>query len=370
MKRIFATGMLAVLTFSASLSINAEEKVIAPAAPRTVAGPHGGTLRQIDGLQAETIVTDAGIRVHLFDRDANPISNAGSRGVAAVRVAGGAKRYRYDLMPDETGGLTARINLAPIAGRPLTIDVQLVGVSGRNATNVVYTEVASVPLNELQLAAAAIARQKTCPVSGKPLGSMGDPVAVSTGDQRVFVCCAGCVDAVKANPGKYASGKPTVEIATVAAGDAALIAKQSTCPVMDEPLGSMGQPVKLLVAGKPLFLCCKGCVKKVQAEPAKYFTMIDGEKPAGSGPTVAGGTDAVRPGVFKATAADKPFIAAQKRCPVMDEALDAMGGPYQVNAAGKAIYICCPGCAKKIAAEPEKYLGMLNSQGVEAPVIK
>ena len=69
-------------------------------------------------------------------------------------------------------------------------------------------------------------------------------------------------------------------------------------------------------------------------------------------------------------AADAPFIAAQKNCPVMDEPLDAMGGPYKVNAAGKAIYICCPGCAKKIAAEPQKWLAVLKSQGVDAPTIR
>jgi hypothetical protein len=74
--------------------------------------------------------------------------------------------------------------------------------------------------------------------------------------------------------------------------------------------------------------------------------------------------------VFKVSAADAPYITAQKRCPVMDEPLNAMGGPYKVNAAGKAIYICCPGCAKKIAAQPQKYLDILAKQGVNAPLLR
>ena len=82
------------------------------------------------------------------------------------------------------------------------------------------------------------------------------------------------------------------------------------------------------------------------------------------------GTEQVREGIFKVAAANAPFIAAQKRCPVMDEPLDAMGGPYKVNADGKAIYICCPGCAKKIAAEPQKYLDILAKQGVNAPILR
>ena len=86
--------------------------------------------------------------------------------------------------------------------------------------------------------------------------------------------------------------------------------------------------------------------------------------------SVPAGTEQVREGIFKVVADDAPFIAAQKKCPVMDEPLDAMGGPYKVNADGKAIYICCPGCAKKIAAEPQKWLAVLKSQGVDAPLIR
>ena len=148
---------------------------------------------------------------------------------------------------------------------------------------------------------------------------------------------------------------------------AALIAKQKVCPVMDEPLGSMGNPIKVMVGDKPIFLCCRGCIKKIEAEPAKYLAMVYG---GGSTGSVPAGTEAVRAGVFKVTAEDQAFIAAQKKCPVMDEPLNAMGGPFKVHANGKAIYICCPGCAKRIAAEPDKYLAILASQGVNAPVLR
>ncbi|NNE01473.1 MAG: hypothetical protein HKN47_29520 [Pirellulaceae bacterium] len=136
---------------------------------------------------------------------------------------------------------------------------------------------------------------------------------------------------------------------------------------MDEPLGSMGQPIKLLVGDKPIFLCCKGCIKQVQSAPEKYLAVVN--TTAGES-IVAAGTESIREGVFIVTDADGPFISAQKICPVMDEPLDAMGGPYKVHAAGKAIYICCPGCAKKIAAEPDKYLAILASQGVDAPTLR
>jgi YHS domain-containing protein len=141
---------------------------------------------------------------------------------------------------------------------------------------------------------------------------------------------------------------------------------------MDEPLGGMGTPIKVMVGDKPIYLCCKGCIKKIEAEPAKYLAMVygNGKTSTTTASAVPPGTEQVREGIFKVVAADAPFIAAQKNCPVMDEPLDAMGGPYKVNAAGKAIYICCPGCAKKIAAEPQKWLAVLKSQGVDAPTIR
>ncbi len=332
-----------------------------------VAGPHGGSLKQAGGVQLETIVSQGGIQMFVYDKSGQPVSVNKGRGAASLRVDGNAKRYRYDLLPDGKGGLTAVVNLSQIAGRQIEVAIQLVGLSVTPGQTIALNEVATVPASEIQLAAAAIARQKICPVSGKPLGSMGDPVAVDVNGQRVFVCCGGCVNSVKTDPAKYAAGRPQITVSTSNAADAAAIAAQKVCPVMDEPLGGMGTPIKVLVGDKPIFLCCKGCIKKVTADPAKYLAMVYGGNSAGSVPA---GTEQVREGIFKVSAEDAPFIAAQKICPVMDEPLDAMGGPFKVHAAGKAIYICCPGCAKKIAAEPAKWLAVLESQGVQAPVLR
>ena len=335
----------------------------------TQAGPHGGTLKQTGNLQIETIVSQGGLKMFVYDRAGQPISVDRGRGAVSVRVEGNAKRYRYDLLPDGKGSLTAPVNLSQLAGRQIDVDIQLVGITNNTVS---FNEVATVPASEQQLAAAAIARQKICPVSGKPLGSMGDPVALDVNGQKLYVCCAGCVSAVKSNPTKFAAGRPQITVTTATQADAAGIAAQMVCPVMDEPLGGMGTPIKVMVGDKPIYLCCKGCIKKIQAEPAKYLAMVYGadQPKTATASAVPAGTEQVREGIFKVVAADAPFIAAQKKCPVMDEPLDAMGGPYKVNAAGKAIYICCPGCAKKITAEPQKWLAVLKSQGVEAPLIK
>lgn len=331
-------------------------------------GSNGGTIKQSGTLQFETVVSQGGIKVFAYDASGQPVSVERGRGAASIRVESHAKRYRYDLLPDGKGALTAVVNLSQIAGRQIEVEMQLVGLPGAGSRPLSVSEIATIPASEQQLAVAAIARQEICPVSGKPLGSMGQPVAVDINGQTVFACCSGCVNTIKSDPAKYAAGSPKITITTATEADKPLIAKQAKCPVMDEPLGSMGGPIKVMVGDKPIFLCCKGCIKKVQAEPAKYVATVYSEQPQSLEVGAMG--DLVRPGVFKVTSEDAPFVAAQRTCPVMDEPLNSMGGPYKVNADGKAVYICCPGCAKKIAAEPQKYLAVLAQQGINAPVIR
>jgi YHS domain-containing protein len=68
----------------------------------------------------------------------------------------------------------------------------------------------------------------------------------------------------------------------VKADDAALIAKLvptyplKTCVVSGEALGGeMGATFDYLYQGRLVRFCCKGCVKKFNAEPEKFLKMID-----------------------------------------------------------------------------------------------
>jgi hypothetical protein len=132
--------------------------------------------------------------------------------------------------------------------------------------------------------------QKFCPVlTDNHLGSMGVPVKIMVKDQPVFLCCKGCVTDALANPQqtlerlegpKSRSKSPTAasnEVAKPAAtakedakvraalakltpDDRQLAEAQGYCPIQsDNRLGSMGPPVKVMLQGRPVFLCCKGC---------------------------------------------------------------------------------------------------------------
>lgn len=48
-----------------------------------------------------------------------------------------------------------------------------------------------------------------------------------------------------------------------------------TCLVTDNELGSMGKVVTKVYDGRQIKFCCKPCVKKFEANPAKYLSKLN-----------------------------------------------------------------------------------------------
>jgi hypothetical protein len=105
-----------------------------------------------------------------------------------------------------------------------------------------------------------IAAQKTCPISGEALGEMGPPVKTKIGDQTIFICCKGCV-------GKEISAENRQKLT------ANLIAAQGVCPVLGKPLPK--DAASIVVNNRQIFVCCKMCLAKIQADPASYIAKVD-----------------------------------------------------------------------------------------------
>jgi hypothetical protein len=59
-------------------------------------------------------------------------------------------------------------------------------------------------------------------------------------------------------------------MANLSPEDRALAEAQKICPVSNEPLGSMGEPIKVTVDDRSIFVCCQGCVEELKANFAKY----------------------------------------------------------------------------------------------------
>lgn len=178
----------------------------------------------------------------------------------------------------------------------------------------------------------------TCPVSGEPLGSMGDPVQMDVDGRDVKLCCAGCTKKFEADTAGY-----------IAKIDEALIEQQAesypldTCVVSGQELGSMGEPINKIYGNQLVQFCCAGCVGKVDADPATYVAKIDAA-------------------AIEQQRAAYPFDT----CVVSGEKLGEHGDPVDMVAGGRLVRLCCSGCEKKFNANPSKFIGMVESGKLDA----
>ncbi|HEY7308868.1 MAG TPA: heavy metal-binding domain-containing protein [Gemmataceae bacterium] len=67
---------------------------------------------------------------------------------------------------------------------------------------------------------------------------------------------------------------PATAPSSLSTEDQRLAAKQKTCPVTGEALDAMGGPVRVEVAGRVVFVCCKACEKPLRRSPAKYLAKL------------------------------------------------------------------------------------------------
>jgi len=112
----------------------------------------------------------------------------------------------------------------------------------------------------------------TCIVSGGPLEKDGQDIDVNFvyNNRLIRVCCPPCIEKFKQDPQKYLA-KLDEEFARQQREDYPL----DTCVVGGGKLGSMGEPVEIVVANRLVRFCCAGCKPSFMKDPLKYFAMID-----------------------------------------------------------------------------------------------
>lgn len=129
--------------------------------------------------------------------------------------------------------------------------------------------------------------QRYCPIMVHTrLGVTGAPHKVMVQGTPVFVCCEECVaKAVQGGKETLAKAKMLTKVsaamAKMPAKERAAAESQKYCAIATKnPLGSMGTPVMLELEGKPVFLCCKGCVAKARANPTATLAAVEALKKA------------------------------------------------------------------------------------------
>lgn len=75
--------------------------------------------------------------------------------------------------------------------------------------------------------------------------------------------------------GKSEQDEIKAAFAQLSSEDRPLAEAQGYCAVTAEPLGTMGPPLKLIIHEQPVFLCCKGCEKKAQADPEATLAKVE-----------------------------------------------------------------------------------------------
>ncbi|MBL8830575.1 MAG: hypothetical protein JNM18_26615 [Planctomycetaceae bacterium] len=116
---------------------------------------------------------------------------------------------------------------------------------------------------------------------------MGTPVKWTLDGKPVFLCCEACRAKAERDPKMTATTAEElreirVSLGKLSAADRQLAEAQGVCVVMDDsPLGSMGVPLKLMIEGQPLFICCEGCRGEALEDPKKMLDKFKQMKAAG-----------------------------------------------------------------------------------------
>jgi hypothetical protein len=88
------------------------------------------------------------------------------------------------------------------------------------------------------------------------------------------------------------------ERAKLSSEDRKLVETQEFCVVQTEQrLGSMGSPIKLIIEGQPVFLCCKACNRKAMSDPEKTLKTLEENKTRAKAKVPA--KSSMAPGIFR-----------------------------------------------------------------------
>jgi hypothetical protein len=177
----------------------------------------------------------------------------------------------------------------------------------------------------------------TCPISGKKLGAMGDPVVKVYDGREIRFCCSNCPEKFEkdlpaslakvdekiikdqatlyplktsvvtgkdlpAKPYEFVYGNRLIRVGAesekadflkdpkkyLADLDKAVVSSQGpayplkACPISKDQLGGGDEkPVDMVLAGRLIRLCCKDCKGDLEKDPAKAIAMVDEARKSG-----------------------------------------------------------------------------------------
>lgn len=223
------------------------QRYVAPEPPSRA--PHGGQLAATTWHNFEIVYGPHETRVYVYDTFRVPTSARGISGHAFMRVRSNGGEYRYPLefVPVQHGHdyLAIRVDLTRVHDGDMDVLFEMAGMPSREAPTARISSLFARP--PIADRGHSVGR----PLLTNARGSQPARSDVHHQTQRIVV-----------------SG--------VTAADHAAIRAQGVCPVMNQSLGSHGDPTKVLIDGQPVFVCCAGCVSKVKQNPGQYLAKVSG----------------------------------------------------------------------------------------------
>ncbi|MDB5347359.1 MAG: cusB [Schlesneria sp.] len=151
--------------------------------------------------------------------------------------------------------------------------------------------------------------------------------------------------------------------------DRAIAEKQKYCPILENSrLGSMGVPVKVMVDGKPVFVCCPACEKPVTDKPQEALKKLEQMKsrrperggstmPASPGMKSNESESKIQAALSKLSAQDRELAEQQRECVVLPNSLlGSMGTPRKLMIEGHPVFVCCAACEAAAKENPSETL--------------
>lgn len=163
--------------------------------------------------------------------------------------------------------------------------------------------------------------------------------------------------------------KIVASLAKLSPEDQKLAMAQKFCPILKNSLlGSMGKPVKIVLEGQPVFLCCKNCEKQARdhvTDTLRTVRDLTAGPAINSTKTPASPVDReeaeIRAALAKLSPADRAAAEAQRFCAVFPKnRLGSMDTPVKIMIQGKAVFLCCDGCESTALRNPAATLATVE----------
>ncbi len=185
--------------------------------------PHGGEYLRTETSYYEVVYMPLQIRIYLFDKERKPLSARDVHAEMTLQLpTDNAPRripFQYLALPPgatEQDFVMAMLDIRPLQDRETNLTLEFSGLPDRHHPTASFTpyyprfNIRPYVAKVLPTAAdrEGIARQRTCPVSGAPLGSRGPVTKLYIADFPLYLAGDDCIAAVQEAPEKFLPQPP------------------------------------------------------------------------------------------------------------------------------------------------------------------